>query len=897
MDGNSLALELTHPVRLVCLAAVPVLLYYFYRSLVDFPRWQRTVSLAIRTIIVVLLVLSLAGLTLLRPTTEQFVIFAVDRSTSVGQESTRAADKFLDEALATAGGHKFAILPFAREPGQLQTTPTRSVSEGPDPKPRPSVADNDQTATTGRGFEGTNIEAALEAAVASLPPGYVPSVVLVSDGNETLGDGLKASLNAGLPISTFPLATRNEPEVQVSAVTLPAQVRQGEPFYVEVVINSNHDDEGIVTVYRGPHEVVRETRAIKKGENRFRFQQTVTSERLAHYTARIQGLKTDTLLDNNTESGLVFTAGKPRVLIVESDPKLIRELTFALEQEDIQVDLRPPTGMPDNLADLQNYELLILSNVPATSLSQRQMEVARTYVQDLGGGFMMLGGEQSFGLGGYYKSVLEEILPVRSDFEKEKEKPSLGMAIVIDKSGSMAGDKIEMAKTAARSAVELLGNSDQVCVIAFDGDTYVMSEMQSAGNKGRISDEIGRIDAGGGTVMYPAMERAYEMLVATPARLKHVIVLTDGISAPGDFLGIASTMQSARITCSTVAVGNDADKDLLEEIARTGQGRFYITDDPAAIPQIFAKETVTASKSAINEQPFVPQIVRTTQTFADIDLDNAPFLLGYVMTRPKPTCEVILASEKGDPLLVWWRYGLGMTVAFTSDAKARWAAEWLTWPGYSKFWAQLVRQTMRKSDAKGVAVELAQRGGRATLTLDAIDPAGRFVNAAETEMTLIDPQLGTKKLPLAQSAPGRYVADFETPLSGPYHLELTQKVNGQVLYQQSRGISVGYSDELRLKPTNETLLKSIAEASGGKYQIDAADVFTATGRTSGRPTPLWPWLVTAAALLLVVDVALRRIDLGLAFSRRQNAVDTSRAVPRNGQPAPPRPRSTAGTIR
>src|SRR4029078_2328547 len=215
-------------------------------------------------------------------------------------------------------------------------------------------------------------------------------------------------------------------------------------------------------------------------------------ERRAHSTPRIQGLKSDTLLDNNTESGLVFTSGKPRVLIVESDPKLIRELTFALEQEDIQVDLRPPTGMPDNLADLQNYELLILSNVPATALSQRQMEVARTYVQELGGGLMMLGGEQSFGLGGYYKSVLEEVLPVRSDFEKEKEKPSLGMVLVIDKSGSMEGDKIEMAKTAARSALELLGRRDQAAVVAFDGDTYMICEMQSANNKAKISDEISR---------------------------------------------------------------------------------------------------------------------------------------------------------------------------------------------------------------------------------------------------------------------------------------------------------------------------------------------------------------------------------------------------------------------
>jgi Ca-activated chloride channel homolog len=892
MDGNGLSLELSHPARLVCLAVAPVLVYYFYRSLVDFPRWQRGISLAVRTFIVVLLVLALAGLTLLRPTTEQFVVFAVDRSTSVGEESTRAADKFVEEAKAGAGGNKFAILPFAKEPHSNPHAPREefiSRSEMP--------TMDGQTATTGRGFEGTNIEAAIETAAALLPPGYVPGVVLVSDGNETVGDVLKASLKAGLTISTVPLATRNEPEVQVSAVTLPAQVRQGEPFYVEVVINSNHDDEGVVTVYRGPHEVVRETRSIKKGENRFSFQQTVTSERLAHYTARVQGLKSDTLLDNNTESGLVFTSGKPRVLIIESDPKLIRELTFALEQEDIQVDLRPPTGMPDNLADLQNYELLILSNVPATAFSQRQMEVARTYVQDLGGGFMMLGGEQSFGLGGYYKSVLEEILPVRSDFEKEKEKPSIAMVLVIDKSGSMGGDKIEMAKTAARSAVELLGNSDQVAVVAFDGDTYVMSEMQSASNKGRISDDISRIDAGGGTTMYPAMERAYELLVATPARLKHVIVLTDGISAPGDFLGIASTMQSARITCSTVAVGEGADKDMLEEISRTGQGRFYVTDDPAAIPQIFAKETVTASKSAIDEQPFIPQIVRTTQTFADLDLENAPFLLGHVMTRPKPTSEVILSSEKGDPLLVWWRYGLGMTVAFTSDAKARWAAEWLTWPGYSKFWAQLVRHTMRKSDAKGVAVELVQRGGRATLTLDAIDPAGRFVNAAETEMTIIDPQLVTKKVPLAQSAPGRYVADFETPLTGPYHLELTQKVNGQVLYQQSRGLSVGYSDELRLKPTNETLLKSIADATGGKYQIAADQVFASTGRTARRPTPLWPWLVTAAALLLVLDVALRRIDLSLALQRRKTSallVQPERQLAENSRRPAPVSRKMAG---
>src|SRR5262249_43682614 len=271
-------------------------------------------------------------------------------------------------------------------------------------------------------------------------------------------------LRAGVPISTVPLRTRTDPEVQVSAVRVPAQVREGEPFNVEGGIDANHDDEGLVEVFRGPHQVLSERPAVTKGEKRFVFKQSLEAERLAQYTVRISGFH-DTLLDNNSDSGLVFAAGKPRVLIVESDPKLARHLEWALTEENIEVDVRPPQGMPDSLADLQNYELVILSNVPATALTQRQMEIARSYVQDLGGGLIMLGGDQSFGLGGYYKTVLEEILPVRSDFEKEKEKPSLALLLVIDKSGSMGGQKIELAKQASKNAIELLGSNDKVGVI------------------------------------------------------------------------------------------------------------------------------------------------------------------------------------------------------------------------------------------------------------------------------------------------------------------------------------------------------------------------------------------------------------------------------------------------
>lgn len=475
----------------------------------------------------------------------------------------------------------------------------------------------------------------------------------------------------------------------------------------------------------------------------------------------------------------------------------------------------------------------------------------------------MLGGEQSFGLGGYYKSALEEILPVRSDFEKEKEKPSLGMVLVIDKSGSMEGDRIEMAKSAASAAVELLGRRDSVAVLAFDGDTYVQSEMQPASNKAKIQGEIARLESSGGTEMYPAMQMANEILLSTQAKLKHVILLTDGISSPGDFEGLAQQMASAKMTVSTVAVGDGADTGLLETIARVGKGRFYETNDPSQVPQIFAKETVTASKSAIDEQPFIPVVVRATHALKDIDMESAPFLLGYVMTRPKPTSEVILVTEKGDPLLAWWRYGLGMTAAFTSDAKSRWAAEWMTWPGYGKFWTQVVRQTMRKSDTRGIQVATARRGEKTTVSVDAVSELGQFLNDAQVELTLIRPGLKQESQALVQTAPGRYDGQFDTDRPGAYHMEITVNRGGQTLYRQSRGLMVGYSDELRIKATNDQLLQSIATASGGIHAPTVEQLLTPGEQRATSPTPLWPHLLIAAAAIFLADVALRRIDFSL----------------------------------
>ncbi len=838
-------LELTQPKLLLLLAVLPVLAWYFYRGLTDFSKWQRVTSLAVRAVVIALLVAAISGLTWLKPSRDLYVVFAIDDSLSVADEAKSEIEGFLSKTASLAQNNRSAYVRFGAEPG-------------------PVLAD--WAAPFALNRRGTNLAAALDIAAAAIPPSFVPRIVLLSDGNQTTGDAVRSALRGGIPIYTFPLPVRGDPEVQASAVEVPAQVREGEPFYVEVVVDSNHDDEGDVEVYRGAHKVVSEKINVKAGENRFRFRQQITGERMAEYTARVNGFK-DTLLDNNVARGLVFSNGKPRILLADSDVKQARHLASALEQEGIKVDIRPPQGIPDALSDLQNYELLLLSNVPATAMSTRQMNTIRSYVQELGGGLIMVGGDQSFGLGGYYKTTVEEILPVRSDFEKEKEKPSLAMVLVIDKSGSMGGVKIEMAKDAAKAAVELLGAKDKVGVISFDADLFWVADVQPASNKSSVIDKISTIEAGGGTIMGPPMEAAYDALTSTPAALKHVIVLTDGVSEPADFSGIAQNMIQSKITCSTVAVGDDCDFELLQEIARIGNGRYYQAEDPSNIPQIFAKETMTASKSAINEQPFTPIVVRPSQVLANIKFDEAPFLLGYVTTRPKPTSEVILSTEKGDPLLSWWRYGLGMSVAFTSDAKSRWAAEWLSWPGYSKFWAQVVRHAIRKSDAKGVFVQTSQKDGKATLVLDAVQTDGRFLNEAPAELTVIEPQGEEKKLPMTQTAPGRYVAEFPADKPGAYHLHMTQQPKGQPATQQSRGLVVNYDEELRIRPTNEILLQAISQASGGVYRPTPEAVFAPDERTASQALPLWPYFLIAAVLIFVTDVALRRIDFDLLLGR------------------------------
>jgi Ca-activated chloride channel homolog len=845
-----------HPWFLLLLVSLPAVLLVLRFSLADSPRAQLALSAATRCVILLLLALALASTLRVTKSNKVSLLVLGDVSDSVPESAVQQASNLWAKVSTNLpSSAKVGLATFAGT-----NEPLVSLSGNPDlvrPLQRPRPAGE------------TAMERALSTAWQTMPSDSLNRILVLSDGNETVGDGIAAAKRAavhGLRVYTASYETDPKDEVLLEDLVVPGEVKKGQSFAVTAVAQATRETKATFTLYRDGFKIQDKELNLKVGPNTLAFQETKAKEGLVKYELRVKA-EHDFFADNNVASGLVSVSGEPKILLLEGTERDARFLARALEAEHIQVDVREGKGIPGSLDELAAYDAVIFSDVPATDVNVRQMSLLRSYVEDLGGGFVMLGGQESFGLGGYYRTAIEDALPVRMRSEKKKDTPGLAMMIVIDRSGSMGGEKLDLAKEAAISAVELMTDRDYVGVVAFDTEVFVIAELQGAGNKSGIIQSIERIDAGGGTSMYPPMVRAHEMLQGITAGLKHCIVLTDGVSSPGDFQGITATMTAEQITVSTVAVGTDIDAELLQSIARWGRGRFYQSSDPHDIPQIFAKETMTASKSSLIEEPFLPQVLHEDQVVRGIDWKNAPFLFGYVVVSPKPTASVSLLTERGDPLYAGWRFGLGKTAAFMSDAKSKWAADWVRWPGYGQFWAQVVRDVMRTTQHRGVETRISMKGDQGRIVIDTIDEAGNFVNGLTTKAQLIKPDLSLTSLELRQSAPGRYESAFPMTDMGSYLLKIRQtkpKDGGgeDVLNDYTRAVTVSYKPEYRHLALNEPYLRELASATGGKFQPTRDDLFKVDpGESVPIRQRLWPWLLLAALLLFVVDVALRRLDL------------------------------------
>ncbi|MFB6375525.1 MAG: VWA domain-containing protein, partial [Bradymonadaceae bacterium] len=490
------------------------------------------------------------------------------------------------------------------------------------------------------------------------------------------------------------------------------------------------------------------------------------------------------------------------------------------------------------------------------------------YIKDLGGGFIMAGGENSFGPGGWYDTHMEKVLPVKFQPKAQRETPSLALALVIDKSGSMNGERIELAKEAAKATVEILQKNDNVGVVAFDDSVQAIVRMQSAVNRVRILEDISRLQASGGTDIAAGLSYGFEKLAMTPAKLKHVILLSDGHSDPSNIFGeILPAMRIENVTVSTVAIGSESATTLLRRIAEGGGGRYYFTSDPYNIPRIFMKETSTVSRSSMVEEPFRPQVAKDAQVLEGIPWKKAPYLLGYVSTKAKAQAEVLLTSEYGEPILARWRRGLGKAVAFTSDLKNRWAVQWVQWSGYSKFWAQLIRDTMR-TDVRtrlGMRAEVVQ--GEAHIVVDAIGRDDQFINGLDSSVVITNPDGKKKTVKLRQTAAGRYEARVPLDTYGSYQLEANHRAGETTDRENFAAVSFGslsypYPREHLFLEPNREIGRKAADVARGETNPDVATLFDPMGEEVKYRRELWPYFLIAALALLVLDLASRRIRMG-----------------------------------
>jgi uncharacterized membrane protein len=702
----------------------------------------------------------------------------------------------------------------------------------------------------------TNLEAAVIRAFRSFDPRYLKRLVLISDGNENAGSVsrlLGEAREREVRVFTLPAMVRGDGDSWVEGIDLPEEIREQEPIVATVRVFSRVATTATIELVSADQTLETREVTLEAGLNEIDFEVRLPAGVAGTLSGRLQS-ENDPLARNDLHTQSISVGARPRILYVEGRLASAQYLREALSSEGMEVVVVGPESLPGTTSALRNFDLVLLSDVPMDALGPDQVNAILEYVRDAGGGFIFAAGESSYGEEGYSGSEIEEVLPIW--FEINEKRKDLALVIVMDKSYSMVGPKLELSKEAAKAALELLEPTHSFGLVTFDDTPYVTVPLQLAVDKPRINDFISRIIAGSQTNIYPALETAFNALADSEAEIRHIILLSDGKTYADDYEELVSLMSASDITVSSVAVGQEADRELLANIASWGRGRSYFIQDAERVPQVFIQETQIASQSTLVEEPVEATVITLVEAFTDIDLDAAPALRGYVRTLAKETAEVLIQSDTENPILARWRYGLGRTAIFTSDVKNRWAADWITWDGYGKFWSQLVRETMRRDGGEELDFVVDRIGDEAVITVSALTEEGSY-------RTDLDPRLqvfagggeGTS-LAFQQVGPGTFQARYTLSAPGdePYRFELS----GNGIEDRSRALFYRYGDEYRLYPPNNALLSEISEQTGGSFLPDVEEIFDDYGETASVPTALWPWLSALALIGFMLDIAVRR---------------------------------------
>ncbi|MEK6642653.1 MAG: VWA domain-containing protein [Planctomycetota bacterium] len=878
MDGflGLPGIRFNQPWALGLMLLPPVVVWLSASRLSGLGSTRRAMAITARCVVIILLALAMAQPESIRKTTDRITLFLVDASQSVPRLVQQQAREFLTEAAkgARPGKDRMGVVTFARH-AAIEQLPTLLLKADAEP--------------AALATDATNIESALRLAGVLFAPDASRRVVILTDGNETNGsaDTELASLTANdVQVDVVPLRYVHDAEVAVDAVSSPTHAKVDEAAELRASVRATRPTRGRLLVYHNDKllkigEAGREGVQVQLGVGANPVRIPIQFRTAGLHRFRVEFAPddpaSDALVVNNVASTATIVDGRAKALLVENpamlngfDQKSNDLLIEALTTGGVEVDRVDVTDASLDTASFVNTPLIILSNISAMDLPTESQQALVTYVRDMAGGLIVIGGDQSFSAGGYGGTVLEDVLPVRTDRDKMLMLNS-ALVVVLDRSGSMMGDKIEMAKKAAEGSAKLLSSQDFIGVVSFDSSPTWDVTVQRCANKDQVLKKIRMIQPGGGTDMFPALAQAGKEIASTSAYAKRIIVLTDGQSAPADFLGAVKSFLAKGIVTSAIAVGADADRALLESIAKAGGGRFYLAVSPQHLPRIFFRETSLVTRTGVYEKTFTPTLrpLPGDEPIAGISPSEVPPLEGHVMTAIKPEATLAMfrrSSQGEDPVLAYWQCGLGRCVAFTGGMWQKWGPKWVSWPGFSKLWTQIAVWAARPQTMQDWAISTHVENGKVHVVVEADSDRAMNQPFPAMEARAIDPTQQSRSLMLRPTGLGRFEAEFPAAATGDYLVRVAQlqRDGGRSIGVMQAVVSVTNTAETKDLRSDEARLQDIARRAGGRV-VDLSTperLFEPSDVKEMRTfQPIWDVFLKWSLVLFLLDVAVRRLAL------------------------------------
>ncbi len=850
-------MRFTEPFYLLLFIPILAGLYWSFSQVHGMARSRKRFAFFVRFVLAGLLVFALSGPEARRPNKGVCTVFLLDRSDSIGETDRHRQETFVDQALQKLGADDAAgVIAFGKG-ATIDSAPGGRRSLG-------------RVLSTTDG-SSSDLAGAVRLASATFPEGKGRRIVILSDGNETSGDAAEAAQVAatdGIVIDHVPLGLGDrQGEASVVSVEGPDETRIDQPFDLRVIVDSTTEQNATVDVDRDGILLKRITSHLNPGRNSVVVGEKIKDVGFHRYRATLHASQD---LDNRNNVGMSFVAvrGKPRILVLQQN-RAKSELAEALRKNGLVVDLGDRGSMPTHPEDLQPYDGIIFNDVNADAFTQSQMKMVQSTVRDSGVGFAMIGGENSYLPGGYYGTPIAELLPVDLNIRQRKTFPSTSVCIMADTSGSMGMPedgipKVRLAAKAAEETVKMMSPMDRVGVAGSTDGIEFVAPMQKLVDKTAVINQIEKLNVGGGGIyIRPSMEKGEEVLMKESTQVRHFILLADGSDADeqGGALEIALRMRANKITTSVVAIGDGKDVAFLKQLGMAGGGRFYLAKKASQLPAIFTQDASIMSRSAIEEGAFIPKMTIGEPVLRGIDA--TPPLLAYDLTDTRPLARVGMRTKKDDPLLATWQYGLGTSMAFTSDAQSRWASNWVGWQGFGAFWSQAARQISRRATLNNYQVSVRQDGGKGIVDVKAFDRRGEPMNATNASVRVATPNGGSRDVSLAQEGPGSYSGKFDASELGTYIVTVNEPDPAGGTRASSSGFSIPYPPEYRSFRANRPLLERVSAMTGGMLLQKPLDALRAIKNPGESITELWPLLLLCAAVLLPFDVGVRRIALPL----------------------------------